>query len=94
MARLAHTSDFKLARSHLTIGTRNHGALLGNEIGEAVEDNDSSLPALFCQLWRDEEGRFGVIKDEDGIIACESIFTFPFKLQAGVRLQQRYRCCC
>jgi len=31
---------------------------------------DQTLASLLCELWRDEEKRFNVLRTEDGCISC------------------------
>jgi len=69
--RLTHGQDFNLAGSSIASVQKIEP---GDKVGEVLRDQDLSLSALLCEIWREEEERLGVKRDKDGVIACKLLF--------------------
>ncbi|CAG7785538.1 unnamed protein product [Allacma fusca] len=62
-ARFAHSDTFTVP-----LEGRLPKPTLGDDIGSVLHDNDQSLASFLCEIWRDEEKRLGVMREDDGTI--------------------------
>jgi len=73
--RLAYGDGFDLP---LSKGPGAHLPKHGEGVGDVITDYDETLPALLCDMWRDEEKRWGVLRDPDGCISSKSHYSLHF----------------